>query len=179
MPLFRQGQLALRLGSFNRTAALEAASAIRRLIVLTYTRAALKYSYLTCPLSSGCTVSEGYGVKYHAEGYTYARAVLGYVAALNHTAAQIVEDQLSPSRAPDEFSLEAHCRVRAALQSVYPVLRLDCDMVGEGYMIQHDVCGSNCSSPRAPPIPAGVQDGYDPFAVVGMFGPGEESLAMT
>ena len=179
VPLFRQGQLALRLGSFNSTAALEASTAIRRLIVLTYIRAALKYSYLTCPLSLGCTASEGYGVKYHAEGYTYARAVLGFVAALNRTAAQIVEDQLSPSRAPDEFSLEAHCRVRTALQSIYPVLGIDCDMVGEGYMIQHDVCGSSCSSPRAPPIPAGVQDGYDPFAV-GMFcGPGEESIAMT
>ena len=180
VPLFRQGQLALVPSSFNRTAAFEAASAIRRLIVLTYIRAALKYSYKTCPVSTGCTASEGYGVKYHAEGYTYARAVLGFVAALNRTAAQIVEDQLSPSRAPNEFSLEAHCRVRAALQSVYPVLGLDCDMVGEGYMIQHDVCGSSCSSPPAPPIPAGVQDGYDPFAVVGMFcGPGEESIAMT
>ena len=88
VPLFRQGQLALSPGSFNRTTALEAASAIRRLVVLTYVRAALKYSYKTCPVSTGCTASEGYGVKYHAEGYTYARAILGYVASLNRTAAQ-------------------------------------------------------------------------------------------
>ncbi len=88
VPLFRQGQLALSPGSFNRTTALEVASVIRRLVVLTYVRAALKYSYKTCPVSTGCTASEGYGVKYHAEGYTYARAILGYVASLNRTAAQ-------------------------------------------------------------------------------------------
>ena len=180
VPLFRQGQLALRPGLFNSTAAFEAFTAIRRLIVLTYIRAALKYSYLTCPLSSGCTASEGYGVKFHAEGYTYARAVLGFIAALNRTAAQIIEDQLSPSRAPDEFSLEAHCRVRAALQSVYPVLGIDCDMVGEGYMIQHDVCGSNCSAPRAPTIPSGIIAGYDDSPTVALFcGPGQEAIART
>lgn len=77
------------------------------------------------------------------------------------SAAQIVEDELSPARAPNSFSLEAHCRVRAALQSVYPVLGIDCDMVGEGYMIQRDICGSNCSAPRAPAIHVGNFTGYD------------------
>lgn len=88
VPLFHQGQLALRPESFNRTAAIGAAFDIRRLVVLTYVRAALKYSYKVCPVSSGCTSSDGYSAKYHAEGYTYARAVLGFVASLNRTAAQ-------------------------------------------------------------------------------------------
>jgi len=157
--LFNQGQQALyaarRLSGrslYDSASVEEAFDGIMKLMTITSIRNAIKYSY---------KANEGgvYSDKYHGEGYTYTRMILGYISKYAPTEAQTIEDALSPSYTSETLPGNAHCTVKAALEAAYPALGLDCTMIGEwkDYPAA-DYCGSACSVPLAPPLPEGVFD---------------------
>jgi len=149
--LYAWGQKHLESTYYDHQKAIQAQDGILRCSLITYIRAAIKYSYKVQK-----SVSDGaYSAKYHAEGYTHWRAVSAHVASINRTAADIVEDQLMWTKTSGAFAADMHCKVKHALESAYQSLGIDCSMVGDWKDLPATYCSPTCTAPAATAIPDG------------------------
>jgi hypothetical protein len=151
--LMKQGQQALASGTYDATAAQESVEAIQRLMVIANVRNTIKYSYLIMQKTPGT-----YSAKYHGEGYAFWRQGAGWMAKYDAANAQLIEEMLAPSYNAATFAADTDCKVKAALEAMYPALGIDCSMVGNFVDMPVGYCPA-CSAPAATPIPDGLSDG--------------------
>merc|ERR1719203_1544363 len=135
VPLFNQGQHALRASTYNAASARAAATAIYDVVAITYLRAAIKYSY---------KMQTSYSEEYHAEAYTYWRTIAGWVAEKSPAQARVVEEALMLKPRADVAS-DVHCVVKAAVEAIAQEMGYDCATIGMWYTVA-DMTAAGCSA---------------------------------
>jgi len=156
VPYFNSGLVAVRAGTYSDTAAKEARDVIYKMWAVTYLRAAYKYLEIS---------ERSYSEKAHAEGYSYYMAIDGWIAAKDAAAAQTMREALDISKT--SIAAGTYCAAKAAMESAYAVLGIDCDMVGEwteyteeGQLVDLTTCApcsaSTVSLPSGAPAVLGV-----------------------
>lgn len=128
---FQQAKDALATGGSAATAA-DAVASIKKMIILTFARATIKYSHNR--MKEG---TDGYGAGAHMEGDAYYRIFAGVALSFleNDAAAKTKLDAISAkmSYAQAASALtykDDHCAVKKMVEEMYVDLELDCDMVG-------------------------------------------------
>jgi len=154
VPYFNKGLIAVRSGTYSDTDAKANRDIIYKMWVITYLRAAFKYLEIS---------ERSYGDKAHAEGYAYYKAIDGWVASKNSSAAQIMRDALAITQT--SISSGTYCAAKAAMEAAYPALGIDCGMMGTwtDSSVTLTVCSTACSAATVT-LPAGAS------AVIGVVG---------
>merc|ERR1712106_992972 len=108
--------------------------------LIPWIRCAIKYPYKLYKSVTGSSGRAGYSGKYHAEGYAYWRGGSGYMAKLDRTAAETVENLVHWTLGLSNVDLDIHCKAKKALEDAYYAFGLDCTMVGTYKSYSPDVC---------------------------------------
>jgi len=142
---FKQARDALAAGGNAATAA-DAVKSIKKMIILTFARATIKYSHNRQKSAK----TEDYGAGAHMEGDAYYRIFAGVALSFlgNDAAAKTALDAISAkmSYAQEASALTYktdHCEVKKMVEAMYVQLELDCDMVGVKSSLPTD-CPTTC-----------------------------------
>jgi len=119
---------------------------IKKMIILTFARATIKYSHNRQKSAK----TEDYGAGAHMEGDAYYRIFAGVALSFlgNDAAAKTALDAISAkmSYAQESSALTYktdHCEVKKMVEAMYVQLELDCDMVGVKSSLPTD-CPTTC-----------------------------------
>merc|ERR1719399_302494 len=128
---FQQTRDALAATGGNADAAADGVKLIKKMIILTFARATIKYSHTRKP------AADDYDAAYHMEGDAYYRIFAGVALSFleNNEDAKAELDLIS---AKMDYKLAAsaitfeddHCDVKKKVEAMYVRLELDCNMVG-------------------------------------------------
>merc|ERR1719247_1323103 len=141
---FQQAKDALATGGGAATAA-DAVASIKKMIILTFARATIKYSHNR--MKEG---ADGYGAGAHMEGDAYYRIFAGVALSFleNDADAKTKLDAISAIMSytlaeADITVKDHHCDVKKKVEEMYVDLELDCDMVGVKESLPSD-CPTDC-----------------------------------
>jgi high-affinity iron transporter len=141
---FNAGLMAVRNETFDIDVAKKARDTIYALWTVTYLRAALKYLEI---------IEHTYQEKAHAEGYAYYRAIDGWLAAKDTTAAASMRAALDIRKT--DVVAGTFCDAKAKVEAAYEALGIDCAVVGL-FSGSKMTCDRACSAPLAAPFPVGA-----------------------
>jgi hypothetical protein len=127
---FKQARDALAATGGSADAAADAVKSIKKMIILTFARATIKYSHKRKTASA-------YNAGAHMEGDAYYRIFAGVALSFlaNDAAAKTKIDAISAKMAytlaeADLTATTDHCEVKKMVEAMYPQLGLDCAQVG-------------------------------------------------
>jgi len=149
---FNKGLVSVRSHTYNDADATIARDTIYKMWAITYLRAALKYLEIS---------ERSYNDRAHTEGYAYYKAIDGWVASKDAAAAQKMRAALAIAQT--SISAGTYCAAKAAIETAYPALGIDCTMMGEWTDANANV--TSCSTPCVVPM-VSFPDGADAVASV-------------
>lgn len=142
---FQQAKDALAATGGSAATAADAVASIKKMIILTFARATIKYSHNR--MTEG---ADGYSAGAHMEGDAYYRIFAGVALSFlgNDAAAKTKLDAISAkmsyAQAPSALTYKTdHCEVKKMVEEMYVDLELDCDMVGVKSSLPAD-CPTTC-----------------------------------
>mmetsp|Transcript_77672 Transcript_77672/g.150064 ORF Transcript_77672/g.150064 Transcript_77672/m.150064 type:complete len:498 (+) Transcript_77672:56-1549(+) len=146
-PIFNEGLKAVR-GSYNAATARAAANGIYNAWVVTYLRAAHKYSY---------KMQKAYDAEDHIEAYTYWRTIAGWAYKISATDATTIEKLLAPTVNSTTVDSKVHCKVKSAAENILGQLGFNCDYLA-GYYTDNVGCSACSFSGAAKSIRHGISE---------------------
>lgn len=140
---FKQAKAALAAGG-DADEAFEAVQTIKKMIILTFARATIKYSHTRMKTAAD------YNAGYHMEGDAYYRIFAGTALSfLNNTDTakaklDLISAKMSYAQAKSALTEKTnHCEVKKMVEEMYVDLELDCAMVGVMASLPTD-CPTDC-----------------------------------
>jgi len=152
-PNFNAGLIAVRLATYDATAAEAARDTIYKMWAITYLRAALKYLEIS---------ERSYDEKAHAEGYAYWMAIDGWWGAYHSASALAMRNALLITHT--SIPSGTYCTTRALMEAAYGAVGIDCEKVGTWTDAAADPPLTSCTACSATAVT--LQSGADKVAAV-------------